>query len=393
MSPETTGHDAARSAQPMGAVQSMRSSEPMRAALDAAREGVRGANPLVGAVLADQRGRVLHTAAHRGAGTAHAEAAVIAAARAAGTDLRHCVLYTSLEPCAHTGRTGPCAEAVLAAGIPEVVFADAETTPQAAGGAELLRRHGVRVTGGVLAGEARELNARWWRAQEEHRPFVTGKIAASLDGKVAAEDGTSQWITGPAARAHGHGLRARADAILCGTGTALADDPLLTARTPEGEPLPPEAQPRRAVMGLRSLTENARLHEGPGHLRLATRDPHEALTRLRAEGAGHVLIEGGPGLISAFLREDLVDELWWYTAPLLLGAGPPAVPDLGIPTLTRAQAWALDPIETQAGILPVGGDLALHLRPVSRPHSDSSPHSESRPHPDSPTLPGTSGIR
>lgn len=337
----------------------------MGRAIQEAARGVRGANPLVGAVIADAAGAVLHTGHHRGAGTAHAEADAIARARAAGTDLSRTVLYVSLEPCAHTGRTGPCTEAILAAGIPVVVCAEGDTT-SAGGGARWLRERGVRVETGVLAERAHRLNERWWRTREEARPWVTAKVAASLDARVAATDGSSQWITGPAARQHGHGLRALADAILCGTGTALADDPRLTARTPEGESL--QTQPLRAVMGMRELPATARLRQEPGHLALRTRDPHRALEILAAEGTTHVLLEGGPGLLGAFLRADLVDELWWHQAPMLLGAGAPAVPDLGVERLGGAHRWEADAVATGdpagPGVRRLGRDLGLHLRPV-----------------------------
>lgn len=350
-----------------------RDESAMDAALDAALRGPRGANPLVGAVLTDETGRILHTGRHMGSGTPHAEVDLIAAARSAGTDLRGTTLYVTLEPCHHTGRTGPCSQAILEAGIRSVVCATADTTETAAGGARFLAANGVDVRSGLHADRARRMNARWWTCQEEGRPFVTAKIAATQDGVVSAEDGTSQWITGPEARAHGHRLRARADTIMVGTGTALTDNPRLTARGPEGETLP--EQPRRAVMGLRRLPAGAALDDGEEALRLPTRSPREALDRLARENSRHVLIEGGPGIVSAFLAEGLVDELYWYTAPKLLGSGRRAIAQLGATTLSDALPLTVDPAGAEAdatthGIGLLGQDTLTHLAAEPAPATE-----------------------
>lgn len=321
-------------------------------ALEAARRGPRGANPLVGAVLLDAHGQVLHIGHHRGAGTAHAEADVLAQARAAGTDLSATALCVTLEPCSHTGRTGPCAQAVIDAGIPVLHYGQQDPTAAAGGGAEMLRAAGVEVHAGLRVQECRALNHRWTLARSTGRPFLTAKTATTLDGLVAAADGTSQWITGRQARQHGHRLRRRADAVLVGTGTALADDPALTARDASGQAAGP--QPLRAVMGHRELPASARLHEAPGFLALHTHDPHEALGILAEHGAEHVLLEGGAGLLAAFLAAGLVDELCWYQAPLLLGQGRRAVQDLGIQTLQQGAAWRID----DAGEVPDGTEGA-----------------------------------
>ena len=232
----------------------------MRAALTAAARGVRGANPVVGAALLSAEGEVLHVGHHRGAGTAHAEVTVLDAAREAGTPLRDTTLLVTLEPCHHTGRTGPCTKAILRAGIGRVVHAVADTTDAARGGAAWLREHGVEVREGLLAAEALELNERWLRAQQQRRPFVSLKIAQSIDGRVAAADGTSQWITGAPARAEGHHLRTRVDAVLVGGGTLRSDDPSLTARTAAGQLC--ARQPLRAVMSTRPVPEAARIRGG-----------------------------------------------------------------------------------------------------------------------------------
>lgn len=339
----------------------------MRAAVAAAGLGPRGANPLVGAALLTADGTLLGTDHHRGAGTAHAEAALLARLpELAGTaEIASLTLVVTLEPCDHTGRRGPCTQAIIDAGIRRVVYAADDPHAVAAGGARTLRDAGVQVRSGVLAEESRALNRRWQAAVREPRPFVTLKLAQSADGCIAAADGTSQWITGPEARRHAHELRARADAVLVGTGTVLADDPSLTARDPAGTLLP--GQPLRAVMGLRPVPAGAAVlrgagQEAPAAVLLRTRDPREALDVLYSRGVRHVMVEGGAQVAAAFLREDLVDEFSLHQAPLLLGRGLPALADLGIGTLADGLRFSPDP----AGGGPVrqlGDDLWWHLQP------------------------------
>lgn len=308
----------------------------MRRALALAEtDGVpHGPNPRVGCVLLDAAGRTIAEGYHRGAGTPHAEAAALAAA---GERARGSTAVVSLEPCAHTGRTGPCTQALIRAGVTRVVYGQSDPNPLAAGGAGVLRAAGIEVVGGVLGEEAEELNAPWAFAIAHGRPMVTWKVAATLDGRIAAADGTSRWITGPDARAEVHRLRAEVDAVVIGTGTALADDPSLTVRAADGSLA--ERQPLRVVMGRRSIPESAALRDGAAPLRhFRTEGPGEVLGALRAEQAQHVLLEGGPTLAAAFVRAGLVDRLVWYLAPKLLGAGPGAVGDLGVPSIGSARA-------------------------------------------------------
>jgi diaminohydroxyphosphoribosylaminopyrimidine deaminase/5-amino-6-(5-phosphoribosylamino)uracil reductase len=293
-----------------------------------------GPNPRVGCVLLAADGSTLATGLHRGAGTPHAEADALAAA---GERARGATAVVTLEPCSHTGRTGPCAQALVEAGVARVVYAQADTTTAARGGRDVLRRAGVDVVGGLLADEARALNRAWTFATEQGRPFVTWKLATTLDGRSAAADGTSRWVSSAAARRDTHRLRAACDAILVGTGTALADDPRLTARGADGHDLPAERQPLRVVMGLRALPAASRVLDAAAEtLLLRTRDPHEALAALRDRDRQHVLLEGGPTLAAAFLGVGLVDEVVTYVAPVLLGAGRSSVADLGITTLSDA---------------------------------------------------------
>ncbi|MHA7156057.1 bifunctional diaminohydroxyphosphoribosylaminopyrimidine deaminase/5-amino-6-(5-phosphoribosylamino)uracil reductase RibD [Arthrobacter sp. TMN-50] len=342
--------------------------QAMRHALKLAGQGVRGANPLVGSVVLDDRGAVIGTGYHRGAGTPHAEVDALANATTRRADLSGCTLVCTLEPCNHTGRTGPCTEAIAAAGIARVVYAADDIHGPAAGGAGRLRDHGVDTVGGLLADEAHGVNHRWRDATSSHRPFITLKIAQTLDGRVAAADGTSQWITGPESRSDGHAIRRRADAVLVGTGTVFADNPRLSARHPDGSDA--AHQPLRVAMGLREVPDDAAIRSGR-FLQLTTRNPWDAVKHLAGDGVGHLMIEGGPTIASAFLAARLVDELVIYQAPVLLGAGPPAVQALGISSLVDASAWVLDPHGGDS-ITQCGSDVRLHLSPAPASHQTLS---------------------
>lgn len=290
-----------------------------------------GANPRVGAVITDRDGTVIAEGFHRGAGTAHAEAAALDYALSIGADLSEATAYVTLEPCNHTGRTGPCAVALADAGIGKVQYAVADPNPQAGGGEKTLRDRGVDVVH-VHHQAAESLNHRWLTAMSHGRPYVIAKWGQTLDGRIAAADGTSFWITGEQARDHAHVSRASVDAVLVGTGTVLADDPELSAR-PAGE-LEPH-QPLRVVMGMRS-TAGARVWRDENAWRLATHDPVEVLDALWQREARTVIVEGGSAVLTAFLRAGLVDEVNVYIAPMLLGKGTLAVGELGIGTMADA---------------------------------------------------------
>lgn len=314
-----------------------------------------GPNPRVGCVLLSPTGKTLAEGFHRGAGSPHAE--VDALARA-GDRARGATAVVTLEPCNHTGRTGPCAEALVAAGVARVVFAQADTNPVAEGGAATLRRAGVEVVGGLLADEARAVNREWTFAVEHGRPFVTWKFATTLDGRSAAADGSSRWVSSRPARIDTHRLRARCDTILVGTETVLVDDPQLTVRDEADENLPRERQLLRAVMGLRDVPADRRVRDAAADfVHLRTRDPHEALGALFACDRQHVFLEGGPTLAGAFLRAGLVDEVVTYVAPMLLGTGRSAVGDLGVTTI--ADAWHL--AVTDVTVLGEGEETNVRL--------------------------------
>ena len=292
----------------------------------AARGPVADANPRVGAVITDAAGRVVGEGFHAGAGTPHAEVVALAAA---GPSARGGSAYVSLEPCNHMGRTGACTQALVGAGIVRVVFAQSDPNPLAAGGAAALGAAGVQTLGGVLATEAAALNRYWTFAVTAGRPFVTWKFAATLDGRSAAADGSSRWITSAPAREDVHRLRGTSGAILVGTGTVLADNPQLTVRDAGGAAL--GRQPLRVVVGHRRLPPRSRVFDDQAEtLVVATHDPTEVLDVLAAREIRHALLEGGPTLAAAFLRQRLVDEVVAYIAPALLGAGEAAVADFGV---------------------------------------------------------------
>ena len=334
----------------------------MRRALElAASDGVPlGPNPRVGCVLLDDDGRTVAEGFHRGAGSSHAEADALARA---GERARGTTAVVTLEPCNHTGRTGPCAQALIAAGVRRVVVAQRDPNPVAAGGVEALRAGGLDLETGLLADEARELNRVWTFAVEHGRPFVTWKFATSLDGRSAAADGTSRWVSGTTARRDAHLLRARCDTMLVGTNTVEVDDPQLTVRDERDRPL--AVQPLRAVMGERGLDPGRRVLDGQAEtVHLRTRDPHAALADLFARDRQHVLLEGGPTLAAAFVRAGLVDEIVVYVAPLLLGAGTPAVADLGIATIADALRPRVTDVTVLDGLDGEEPNIRLTLTPT-----------------------------
>ncbi len=306
----------------------------LRRALDLATRGPAvDPNPRVGAVIVDTSGEVVGEGWHRGAGTPHAEPMALAAA---GDRARGGTAYVSLEPCRHTGRTPPCTQALIAAGIARVVYAQTDPNPMAARGADELRAAGIETTTGALTGEAEALNEAWTFAMRHGRPRVIWKTATTLDGRSAAADGTSQWITSPEARAEVHRLRALCGAILVGTGTALADNPRLTVRG-----VGVDRQPLRVVLGERELPSDLTAHP---LLHLRHRDPARALAELHARGVRQVLLEGGSTLATAFLRAGLVDRVVWHLAPTLLGAGA-TLGDFGVGTLADALALTIESVQ------------------------------------------------
>jgi diaminohydroxyphosphoribosylaminopyrimidine deaminase / 5-amino-6-(5-phosphoribosylamino)uracil reductase len=314
--------------------------------------GTTSPNPPVGAVVLDAAGVVVGEGATSPPGGPHAE--VHALARA-GERARGGTAVVTLEPCNHQGKTPPCVDALIDAGIASVIYAVSDPNPTAAGGAARLAAAGVDVIGGaqadlVTAGPLRE----WLHKQRTGLPHVTWKYATSIDGRSAAADGSSQWITSEAARADVHRRRATADAIVVGTGTVLVDNPTLTARLPDGSLT--DRQPMRVVVGMRDIPSEAKvLNDDSRTMVIRTHEPAEVLRAL--SDRTDVLLEGGPTLAGVFLRAGVIDRILAYVAPILLGGPITAVDDVGVPSIARALRWRYDGVER------VGPDLVLSLVP------------------------------
>ncbi len=349
----------------------------MRAALALAGRGLGNTwpNPAVGCVIVKD-GRIVGRGWTQPGGRPHAETEALTRARAAA---RGATAYVSLEPCSHHGKTPPCAEALLAAGVARVVAAIEDPDPRVSGrGLARLRDAGVAVETGVCAAEAGELNAGFFTRVRRGRPLVTLKLATSLDGRIATATGESRWITGPAARERAHLLRATYDAVLVGTGTARADDPELTCRLPGLEHRSPVRiildRQLRLPATLRLFTEMARAPTwvatlaasdpvrraelaGKG-VRIIPAIPDDAgnidlaalLQQLGSEGLTRLLVEGGGQLAAALLRHDLVDRLVWMRAPMAIGGdGLPAVAAIGLDKLADTPRFMLISSETAGG--------------------------------------------
>lgn len=333
---------------------SRRVASAMRLAVEQA-ERVKGStypNPPVGAVILAADGEVVGVGATDPAGGPHAE---VHALRAAGARAAGGTAVVTLEPCNHHGRTPPCTDALIDAGVSAVVFAVADPNPVAAGGAERLRAADIAVTAGVGAREVADGPLReWLHKQRTGLPHVTWKFATSVDGRSAAADGSSQWITSEQARADVHRRRAAADAIVVGTGTVFIDDPSLTARLPDGGLAP--RQPLRVVVGERAVPTEARVFQGDSPtMVLRTRDPREVVRSL--SDCTDLILEGGPTLAGAFLRAGAVDRILAYVAPMLLGGPVTAVDDVGVAGIADALRWRYD------GVSQIGPDVLLSLVP------------------------------
>ncbi len=316
----------------------------MRRAIELAARGLGtvSPNPVVGCVVLDDAEEIAGEGWHAFAGGPHAE---VVALREAGERARGGTAVVTLEPCAHVGRTGACATALLAAGVRRVVYAVDDPNPLASGGAELLRATGVDVSGGLLRAAAERVNEAWLHSVRRGRPFVIWKYGASLDGQIAAADGTSRWITGEQARRDSHRLRAQVDAILVGIGTVLADDPLLTVRPEPPEP-PPARQPIRVVFDRAGRTPpGAKVCDDSAETIVTADTPENVLADLHSRGVLSVLLEGGPTLAGAFWNAGLIDKVVGYVSPVLLGSGRyPALRSSAITTITQAPRLVLEDV-------------------------------------------------
>lgn len=347
----------------------------MRRALELARQApYTNGNPRVGAVVMRDEA-VVGDGFHRGSGHSHAETEALR-----GVDARGATMYVTLEPCNHQAGTPPCAPALVDAGLARVVVAIADPDVRVQGsGIDYLRRNGVEVEVGVLEDEARELNAAFIHHRTTGRPLVVLKLALTVDGRLAATDGSSRWITGEEARRRVHEARLEADAVMVGAGTVVADDPSLTVRAVEAP-----RQPHRVVVDSSGrVPPNANVFTSEGAVIVATTStsPHEVQTAWKEAGAEvlvlpeseegvdltalvadlggrgwlEVYCEGGAGLATSLLRAGLVDRLEVHYGPLVVGSGT-SLGDLGIATMTEAQRWTIAAVER------AGDDVIVSLR-------------------------------
>jgi len=328
--------------------------ERMELAVEAAAGARRvvSPRPWVGCVVVPAGGQPLSVGATDGRRGAHAE--VVALARA-GATARGATLYSTLEPCSHQGQTGPCTDAVIAAGVARVVVGLVDPDPRVAGeGIERMRAAGIDVEVGVAADRVAEQLAPYLAHRRTGRPYVVLKLAATLDGRTAAPDGTSQWITGAEARLDAHRLRADSDAVLVGSGTVAADDPALTARLPDDELPPGFEQPRRIVLG--SAAADRKVHPAT-----EMRGPlPDVLDELGRQGVLQVLVEGGAGVAHAVHAAGLVDRYVLYLAPALFGGDDGRGLFAGTGAATLADAWR----GRVAACRAVGADLRVDLVPT-----------------------------
>jgi diaminohydroxyphosphoribosylaminopyrimidine deaminase/5-amino-6-(5-phosphoribosylamino)uracil reductase len=327
----------------------------MRRALELALLGPTfGGNPQVGAIILNKDLEIIAEGWHKGAGTAHAEVAALSQLQDRVPTGATAVV--TLEPCNHTGRTGPCAEALIKAGVSRVVFASSDPGVDSANGAQTLRDAGIEVISGVLKKEADEQSNVWLTAMKHSRPYISLKWAQTLDGRSAANDKTSKWISGPESRDDAHLRRSKIDAILVGTGTVKYDNPDLTARHSDGTKY--DHQPLRVIIGNSELDSGLRIFSADAEtIQYFTHDLNEVLTQLWARNVRHFLVEGGAEVASRFIAAALFDEVLIYQAPLLVGGLNVAVSDIGISTM--ADAIPLDFVEVKQ----LGADVFIRALP------------------------------
>ncbi len=298
-------------------------------------------NPIVGAVIVNSDGQIIAEGFHdRMSSPDHAE---VVALKAAGVKAKGATMVVTLEPCNHTGTTGPCSKAITDAGISKVVYAVKDPNKKAAGGAQALRDQGVQVESGVLESDAAYANRAWLTKIEKNRPFFTWKVATTLDGKIAAVDGSSQWITNEKSRNDVQILRRQTDAILVGTNTVITDDPHLI---PRGDFPGFTANPLRVICGEQDLPPTSKIFdEAATTLLVKTKNLNDLVEELNKTGINHVLIEAGPTLATAMLKQGYLDELVMYQAPSILGQGKSFVADFGATTIN--ELFALDLIASE----------------------------------------------
>jgi len=294
-------------------------------------------NPIVGALVVDASGKVLGEGFHnRAASPDHAE---VVALKSAGEKAKSSTLIVTLEPCNHVGNTGACTDAIIAAGITKVIYAIKDPNLVASGGAEKLRNAGIEVVAAICEKEAEFSNRAWLSKIKNNRPYFVWKIASTLDGKVAASDGTSQWITNESSRGDVQVLRRQSDAILVGTNTVKVDNPHLN---PRGDFEGYAANPLRVVCGVAELDKSANIFDSASEtLHVKSKNLEELVSQLKAKDLNQVLVEAGPTLGSAMVAAGLIDEIVLYLAPSLLGSGKNFLGDLGLSTIKAAKKLEL----------------------------------------------------
>jgi diaminohydroxyphosphoribosylaminopyrimidine deaminase/5-amino-6-(5-phosphoribosylamino)uracil reductase len=318
----------------------------MARAIECARLGLGKTfpNPIVGAVITSATGEFISEGFHQGGD--HAEVIAIKAAMEipAGS-----IIYITLEPCNHHGKTPPCVDAIIGSGIKKVVYAVSDPNPVAAGGTERLQKSGIAVESGIGAVQARHENRAWLTKIEKGRPRITWKIASSMDGKVATADGSSKWITGELSRADVALIRSQSDAIVTSTATVIADDPLLTSKGLGKNPL-------RVVMGMTEIAKSSQIFGADAEtVIIKSREPKELISLVNDRGFNQILIESGPTFGTALLRADLVDEIILFQAPTFLGSGTPSIGDLGITNISGRLDFEIADVEV------IGADLKITL--------------------------------
>ncbi|MBC8064660.1 MAG: bifunctional diaminohydroxyphosphoribosylaminopyrimidine deaminase/5-amino-6-(5-phosphoribosylamino)uracil reductase RibD [Chlorobia bacterium] len=329
----------------------------MARAIELSKQGYPAPNPHVGCVIVKD-GAVVGEGFHHYVGGAHAE---VEALNIAGSAARGGTAYVSQEPCNHMGRTGPCSEALIEAGVARVVFAVRDPNPGATGGAERLREAGIEVIEGVMADEAAEANKKWLHAMRTQKPYVVGKAAISLDGRIALANGESKWITGDEARRQAHILRAECGAVLVGRRTVELDDPELTVRHIDvaNQPVRIVIDPERRLDSGRKVFNDAApthrvVHHGlsPNEVAVETRDGEVSLESLLKnlfdKGITSLLVEGGAVTLSKFLAQGLVDRLELFVAPKLLGNGPHWASFGDLQTMDEVGKWKFESIRKLA---------------------------------------------
>ena len=285
-------------------------------------------NPIVGAVVIDDVGNLIsegfHSRANHGA---HAE---VNALDAAGEKAKGATLVVTLEPCNHYGKTPPCVERIIKSGIKKVVYAISDPNKVASGGAKSLQNSGIEVIQDILLKEVEFSNRAWLKKIRTGNVYITLKLASSIDGKIAAQDGSSKWITSESARADVALLRSECDAIVTGTGTVLADNPALTVRNIDRNGIT-DFKPARVVIGNRLVPEEAEIRKGSAVTHYLQNHDLSQLLQLASENDwNRILVEAGPGLTTAVMRSGLVDEIFLYQAPTFLGGNKSMVTDLGV---------------------------------------------------------------